>query len=155
MCNCRNVTVLKGDKGDTGATGPQGPEGTFGYDVYVATMTQSGTSNPTVTTLQNTLTDTTPTWVRTSIGRYTLTATGSFPDVDKLWIGGVAVNFNSGSSVVALCNGSNVINGNYILRYASADNLVMYVYDISGTLTDLSTLVGSTKICLPEIRVYP
>ncbi len=153
-CNC-NRTVLKGDKGDTGPTGPQGPAGTMGYDVYVATMTQSGTSDPVVTVLENTLTDTTPTWVRTLQGRYTLTATASFPDVDKLWINGLAVNFNTGSSVVAICNSSSVISGNYILRYGSADALVMYVYDLTGTPTDLGTLIGTTKICLPEIRVYP
>lgn len=30
MCNCRNVTVLKGDKGDVGPQGPQGNQGIQG-----------------------------------------------------------------------------------------------------------------------------
>ena len=30
MCNCRNVTVLKGDKGDVGPQGPQGIQGIQG-----------------------------------------------------------------------------------------------------------------------------
>lgn len=40
------------------------------YKVYAAKITQNGTSNPTVTVLQNTL-ETTLTWTRAAAGRYT------------------------------------------------------------------------------------
>jgi len=123
--------------------------------IHVTAITQSGTDAPTPYLFTNTLVDSTPTWTRSSQGRYVLNATDSFPDSAKIWIGGLGIDFNSGSSVVALCDGANVINGNYILRYASIDGLIMYVYDLAGVLTDLSTLIGTTKICLPEIRVYP
>jgi hypothetical protein len=48
-----------------------------GYKVYVANITQTGTSAPAATVLENTL-GVTPTWARSSVGVYTLTATGAW-----------------------------------------------------------------------------
>lgn len=159
MCNCRNVTVLKGDKGDTGATGatgPQGPEGTFGYNTYVGTMTQSGTSAPVVSILQNTLVDTTPTWTRSGVGDYVLTATSSFPSyATKLWISGMSDDANIGASSIPIINATGGVVGHYKIYASDADRVKMAVFNTAGSQVDLVTLIGTTKIYLPEIRIYP
>lgn len=161
MCNCRNVTVLKGDKGDTGATGPQGPqgpEGTFGYNVYVASFVQSGAEAPSsVYVLENTLVDTTPTWTRTGAGEYVLTATASFPDfATKLWIDGMSNSLAEGTTAIPILNKSLTITGYYSINAVDIDSVKMTVVNGVGTKVDLSSLVTvSTRIYLPEIRIYP
>ena len=156
MCNCRNVTVLKGDKGDQGIQGPIGPEGTFGYNTYVATMTQSGTSNPVAAILQNTLVDTTPVWTRTGVGEYTLTATSSFPNfATKLWISGMSDDANIGATSIPIINVTGGVVGHYKIYASDADRVKMSIFNLAGSLVDLVTLVGTTKIYLPEIRIYP
>ncbi len=157
MCNCRNVTVLKGDKGDAGATGPQGPAGTMGYNVYVASMTQSETSAPSARILQNTLVDATPTWTRTGDGEYVLTATASFPSyTTKLWIGNTCEGLGDGGAVIPLVSKALTVAGYYTITAIDADSLKMTIFNTLGTKVDLQVLVGvTTRIYLPEIRIYP
>jgi hypothetical protein len=126
MCNCRNVTVLKGDKGDVG---PQGPAG---YKVYTALLTQASTSTPSAVVLQNTLSGT-PSWSRVSVGRYRLTLSGEFL-VNK----------------VACFLGTILASG---VEYTSArqDDNTFDLYTADGSvLTD--ELLDLTTF---EIRVYP
>jgi hypothetical protein len=157
MCNCRNVTVLKGDKGDQGIQGPVGPEGTMGYKAYVASFSQSGTSDPAAIIRENTLTATNPSWARGVAGEYILTAANSFPSYEsKLWISGTCLEIADGASVISLTNKSLSLVGYYTITVVNIDTLKMTVFNTGGTKVDLSTLIGSTtKIYLPEIRVYP
>ncbi len=154
--SCRTVVVLKGDKGDQGIQGPVGPEGTFGYATYVATMTQSGTSAPSVAILQNTLVDTTPVWTRSGTGDYVLTATASFTNyATKVWISGMSDDANIGAPGISLRDVNGVVVGSYKLYIVDADRVKMAIFNTASTQVDLSTLIGTTKIYLPEIRVYP
>jgi hypothetical protein len=54
------------------------------YKVYTALLTQSGTSAPTATVLENTLGGTVV-WTRNSGGSYTATLSGAFP-ASKTWV---------------------------------------------------------------------
>jgi hypothetical protein len=51
MCNCRNVTVLKGDKGDVGPQGPQGIQGVPGANGTSQTETNLRAANAAFSTL--------------------------------------------------------------------------------------------------------
>ena len=54
------------------------------YKKYVATISQTGTADPTVTVLENTIGDIV--WTRTLAGRYEGTLVGAFPDQDKTYL---------------------------------------------------------------------
>jgi hypothetical protein len=51
---------------------------------YIATISQSGTSDPTVTVLENTIGDIV--WTRLGLGSYAGTLSGAFPDQDRTYI---------------------------------------------------------------------
>jgi hypothetical protein len=51
---------------------------------YIATISQAGTSDPTVTVLENSIGDIV--WTRAAAGRYQGTLTGAFPDQDKTYL---------------------------------------------------------------------
>lgn len=155
MCNCRNVTVLKGDKGDTGATGPQGPAGTMGYDVFTCYLEQNLTSNPTATILANTLGGT-PSITRSNTGDYVLTLAGAFPDVNKIHSTAYTFGYSRGAAFPVFNDASGLLIGYVKIYWIDADSLGIYVYHSSASKMDLSTLVGNNiKLVLPEIRVYP
>lgn len=70
-CGCNITSTTKGEKGDAS------PEATLGYKVYVALLSQSGTSAPTVTVLQNTLGGAIS-WTYNGVGTYNGTLNGVF-----------------------------------------------------------------------------
>jgi hypothetical protein len=51
---------------------------------YIATISQAGTSDPTVTVLENSIGNIV--WTRAAVGRYQGTLTGAFPDQDKTYL---------------------------------------------------------------------
>src|SRR5687767_6514065 len=72
-CSCNLTALTKGEKGDASSAA------TLGYKVYKAILTQSSTSAPVATVLQNTLGGTVV-WTYNGVGDYTGTLTGVFID---------------------------------------------------------------------------
>jgi hypothetical protein len=101
-----------------------------GYKKYIATISQTGILDPTVTVLENTIGDIV--WTRFAVGNYLGTLTGAFPDADKTY----------------LIVGQN--NGNfYNLGWTTVDDLVLTSSDPANISND--GLLLNTTI---EIRVY-
>lgn len=104
-----------------------------GYKIYTALLSQSGTSDPTVTVLGSNQIGTIV-WTRNSTGNYTGTLTGAFTS-NKTWL---ICQKGDGSG--------NFING--LLSRANADALTLDTRDNTGTVTDNFTNMSI------EIRVY-
>jgi hypothetical protein len=101
------------------------------YKKYIATISQTGTSDPTVTVLENTIGDIV--WTRTLAGRYEGTLVGAFPDQDKTY----------------LLNSITQTN-NYIRFYWTSANVVQIrTADFTNTLQD-----GQLDFNTIEIRTY-
>ena len=105
------------------------------YKVYTALLSQSGTSAPVATVLENTL-GVTPVWSRNAIGSYLITSTGLFEN-DKTWVSAIDGGDTPGLQF-------------YISEFESVDYVVLIQHDyISGLKSD-GVLRGFI-----EIRVYP
>ena len=101
------------------------------YKKYVATISQTGTSDPIVTVLENTIGDIV--WTRTLAGRYEGTLVGAFPDQSKTY----------------LLNSITQTN-NYIRFYWTSANVVQIrTADFTNTLQD-----GQLDFNTIEIRTY-
>lgn len=108
------------------------------YKVYTASLSQNGTSAPTATVHQNTLSGSI-TWSRISIGHYRATLVGEFSDMD---------------SVVVFVNQAGII------PLAGGDSVYTYAFVEDSDSITLDTLVSSNfqdgmlfKTSF-EIRVY-
>ena len=98
---------------------------------YIATISQVGTADPTVTVLENTLGDIV--WARAAGGRYQGTLTGAFPDQDKTYL------------MV-----SNTAIDTYIrIFWVSANVVEVRTLDFTNTLQD-----GRLSYNTIEIRTY-
>jgi hypothetical protein len=100
------------------------------YRKYIATISQSGTADPTVVVLENSIGDIV--WTRATVGNYLGTLTTAFPDVDKTY----------------LIMGQNQTD-RFSLNYLDPDNVTILTLDSAGVYQD--TLLGYTTI---EIRTY-
>jgi hypothetical protein len=101
------------------------------YKKYIATISQTGTSDPTVTVLENTIGDIV--WTRALAGRYEGTLIGAFPDQDKTYL------LNSTTQT-----------DNYIRFYWTSANVVQIrTADFTNTLQD-----GQLDFNTIEIRTY-
>lgn len=101
------------------------------FKKYVATISQTGTSDPTVTVLENTIGDIV--WTRALAGRYEGTLVGAFPDQSKTY----------------LLNSITQTN-NYIRFYWTSANVVQIrTADFTNTLQD-----GQLDFNTIEIRTY-
>jgi len=101
------------------------------YTKYIATISQTGTADPTVTILENTIGDIV--WTRFAVGSYLGTLTGAFPDQDKTYL------------IVGKSN-----QNFFDLYRANSDELYLLSSDPLNVLSD--NLLVNTTI---EIRVYP
>jgi len=100
------------------------------YKKYIATVSQTGTADPTVTVLENTIGDIV--WTRVAVGNYAGTLVGAFPDQDKTY---VIVGQNNGNF--------------YNLGWNTIDDLLLLSSDPASISTD--GLLNNTTI---EIRTY-
>jgi hypothetical protein len=103
------------------------------YQKYIATISQAGTFDPTVTILENTIGNIV--WTRIAAGQYEGTLTGAFPNLDKTYC------------MISQVNSS---QGVYYINWTSANTIQIEWYDFSYTQLD-SVLLYNTI----EIRVYP
>lgn len=110
------------------------------YLVYTALLTQSGTSAPVATVLQNTLGGT-PVWSRNTTGTYTITLAGAFP---------------VGKTVCFLTVNNNDANGRIVvdINYAGAPNANARGFVIQNATTNTNADGLAALSCI-EIRVYP
>jgi hypothetical protein len=102
------------------------------YQKYIATISQTGILDPTITILENTLGDIV--WVRNAAGNYTGSLNGAFPNIDKVYL-----------------YLSNTQQNNYVSIYwSNANDIGLITYDFANVGQD-NNLVSNTI----EIRVYP
>jgi hypothetical protein len=96
---------------------------------YIATISQSGTSDPTVTVLENTIGDIV--WTRTTNGDYRGTLTGAFP-IDKTYL-----------------MLSNTDQCQVLIRWLGANQIMIRTFDFSVNYLD-----GLLTYNTIEIRTY-
>lgn len=105
----------------------------LGYRVYTAIISQSGTSDPIATVLENTLGQDIA-WDRTSIGQYQASSTGLFTYSKTTINSSQTDNANQG------------ITATY---YNTSNTLVVATFDYAGSPQD-----GVLSESLIEIRIY-
>ncbi len=103
------------------------------YKKYIATISQTGTNDPTVTVLENTIGDIQ--WVRMGVGTYYGQLLGAFPTQDKVYL---------------ILN--NTLASLFITEFVwgTLDNVNILTYDGTPAPTD-----GALTYNTIEIRVYP
>lgn len=104
------------------------------YNAYAALLSQSGTSAPTATVIENSLNASNITWTRIVAGSYRGTLTGAF---------------TANKTVIFTGNGFSNL-GRVVCLRNSNDEILLSTYDTSGTLAD-GLLNGTEPI---EVRVY-
>ena len=102
------------------------------YQKYIANISQSGTSDPTITILENTIGDIV--WTRLSTGNYEGYLNNGFPNIDRTYL---------------MINQINT-QGICYFTWGSASQLFIQWYDF--TYTQLDSVLINTTI---EIRIYP
>jgi len=102
------------------------------YQKYIATISQSGTADPTLSILENTIGNIA--WTRASAGKYEGTLTGAFPSQDKVYL------INNNTQV-----------DTYIRFYWTSVNTIE-IRTIDFTNTPQDTRLAFNTI---EIRIYP
>jgi len=123
------------------------------YKSFVGFGSQAGTAAPVVTTLESNIAPAIV-WSRASIGTYYGTAAGAFT-ANKTWIAPYGDWSGFGNPYMALWNETGAINGYMTFDRLDANIIEWRCLDAAGNLADLGSLISSTKVYLPEIRVYP
>lgn len=118
------------------------------YKKYVALLTQTGTSAPVATVLENTLSGT-PVWSYVGVGVYNLELTGEFPSASK-----IVVTFGAGEGSTDIPTAS-MIYFTASIVWNSADDIDIYIAKICNdallNMTYQDSLLTNAAI---EIRVY-
>lgn len=102
------------------------------YKKYVALISQTGTSDPTVTVLENTIGDIV--WTRGGVGLYSANLLGAFPVQDKVYL-----SINNTLTSVFITE----------FKWGTIDNVNINTYDLTATSID-----GAMSYNTIEIRVY-
>lgn len=122
------------------------------YKVYTARVGQTGTAPLAATVLEKTIVPP-ANWTRSTAGVYELNSTGAFTSGTQIAPFGL---YSGVKSVWLPIVDENIAEpvGWYTLVHQSADIVQMQVVDSAGNFVDLGTLIGSTELYLPDIRVY-
>lgn len=119
-----------------------------GEKQYIALLNQTGTSNPTVTILKNTLSGAI-TWTRTGVGTYEGTLTDGFP-TNKT----IIRPFGTGRSTwVPMWYDMEIGDTYYSIEYVT-DTVTIACYTKAGTPFELGDAISTYKILI-DITVYP
>ncbi len=124
--------------------------------VYKALITQSGTDAPVATVLVNTLSGT-PVWSRVSVGYYKLTLASEFTN-DKTYyppFGQMGNILSDGSPGIQMFDDTGAGYGYIQLYKLSTSEFVLKSYNSSFASVDLSDIIGTGNISLPQIEVFP
>lgn len=119
--------------------GTQQPNGN--YKKYVANLSQSGTSAPSATVLENTLGGTLV-WTRAGQGDYRATLTGAFGDASKVYIITQGLWFDPTFTFACFS----------LFGVNDSNSLVFYTSKLSTPNANDDSLFNNTTV---EIRVYP
>jgi hypothetical protein len=103
------------------------------YKKYIATISQTGTADPVVTVLENTIGDIV--WTRIGLGTYYGTLTGAFIGQDKVYL-----YLNNTLALIFITE----------IKWGTIDNININTYD--GTATPIDGAMSYNTI---EIRIYP
>jgi hypothetical protein len=123
---------------------------TSGVKTYVALFSQSGTSVPTATLLEDTTRGSLGSWSRPFAGKYILTITG-ITQTNTVTQGFGNWEGNAGT-YVTISDQSAVLG--YLSCYVGQnDELFLEVYDSGWNLVDYSTLLGTTKFPI-DLKIY-
>lgn len=126
----------------------------LGYKSIQHQITQTGGAAPSQNELQNFIGSVA--WSRVAAGDYELTGTNLFT-ANKTVICGMGSLDGTNGHVwqgIAKSGVGGAIVGFYSLYRVDANTIKMLVMDNTYTLVDLSSLIGTAYIDLPEIRVY-
>lgn len=116
---------------------------------YLATITQTGTSTPILTILQNTLPGT-PHATRQSAGNYQIILTDGFPEA-KTFIHGMTKNGQS----FGILGGTTTDQYFYELALGTPPNEInIGIMDKDYNPIELSTALAGDTLYLPEINVF-
>jgi hypothetical protein len=113
------------------------------YKVFTAIVNQSGTNEPVVTVLENTI-DSTLTLVRTSVGVYRLSG-ATWPGAGPFTVGKTVAFSGSNINSAPLVS----FNNNSSAGVATDNAMIVRAYDTSFAITD-----GLNNLSI-EVRVYP
>lgn len=127
-------------------------QGAASYLIYTAMFQQTGTDAPVVTVFENTLGGNVV-WSRDSEGNYSGLLLNGFPD-DLTHFAPFGNFGGDGSTYLPLWGGSGAILGYWTMYKANEDSIAIQVKNPSGVAVDLSTLIGTTKLYLPDVKVY-
>lgn len=121
------------------------------YNSYVSLIVQSGTSVPIVEELQNNI-STPVTIERYGAGGYRFVS-DSFV-LGKVYISGFSDFAGDGNAAITLFDESAII-GYLQISVNQAEGRVNFdTWDATFTRVDFSDILGTSKLCFPEIRVY-
>lgn len=122
------------------------------YKVYTALLNQLGTNAPVATVLQNAVGNIV--WTRQEAGFYIATLNAAFP-INKVYIQGMASEYTGTNiGLFTLGLGDALVKGYYGIYRLNDNALMMEIYNNIWDSVDLFNLIGTTTLCIPEIRVY-
>jgi hypothetical protein len=124
------------------------------YQSYVVLFNQIGTSDPSITMLENTLGQNV-TWTRIGVGVYHGTFDVPIPRTKIFMDNGTDYNGN-GTLIIPISDNSSII-GYYMFHQDGNDNvnrMQIRVYNSAFVSTEYSTLLDTTLIPL-QFKVYP
>lgn len=131
-CGCNITSTTKGEKGDASQVS------SLGYKVYVALLSQNGTSAPTAIVLQNTL-GADIVWTYDAVGDYTGTLSGVFTN-DKT----ITIPLIEKYTINDLAGDANI-------RIAPNDINTVKIKTLDNGFVDVNGILLNSPI---EIRVY-
>lgn len=132
-CGCKITQITKGEKGDSNSAS------TLGYKIYRALISQSGTSAPTATVLQNTL-GSVPTFTYLGVGSYQITLNITTTQ-NKLWY-----------HIERFGDTTQVVDTDGLTTLSTEASSDLFIRTVDAALAPLNGNLYLTPI---EILVYP
>lgn len=129
-----------------------GKVGDGSYKEFIGLLSQSGTLDPTITVFKNTL-NTTVSPSRNLAGVYYIDFNEAYTTIDKLFVPNFG-NSSGGPGVFIPILQSNLVVGYYTLASNEGVGLILYVYDVAGSLTELSSIYDSTNQLPIEFKIF-
>lgn len=122
------------------------------YSVYVGVFTQTGVSAPSVTALENTISNDLV-WTRVAVGRYQLSAPNAF--VGTVHIGGFGDMGGAFNPAMHIVRPEGVVQPTYY-SIARIDDSTIEVYFMANSFQyiEAEDALNGGRLYLPEIRLY-
>lgn len=115
---------------------------TTGVKIYKAQIRQTGTNNPTLTILQNTIGDIV--WTREGVGSYKGTLTGAFGNETTL--NTIFGDFGGDGNPYIPISQTTSITGYYTMYLNPENEIFLLTVDNTFAAAEMSTLLGTTRL---------